>query len=211
MKKTARPWHTHQNASFYRRSSARVHSPAPIAANFATPRLTDLQALYEEHAAFVRRLARHLLGPARDPDDVTQEVFLLAWRLRHEYRGGSTRAWLGQMTLLICAHERRRGRLWRFLGLEHAADVPAPGDPELSAEAREAMPAVDAALQSMPERQRVVFVLFEIHGFSGKEIAEMLGCPEGTVHTRLFHGRRAFFERVDPELIARWSGGRSSP
>ena len=58
---------------------------------------------------------------------------------------------------------------------------------------RERLP---GALATLPERQRLVVTLFDAEGFSHAEIADLVGAPEGTVRSELFHARRALREEL---------------
>jgi RNA polymerase sigma-70 factor (ECF subfamily) len=58
----------------------------------------------------------------------------------------------------------------------------------------------------MAEKRRTAFVLFEIEGYSGEEIAELFGIPVATVWTRLHHARKDYFRLVD--AYQRNGGGR---
>lgn len=175
----------------------------------AQPSAPDLQRLYYEHAPFVRALARHLLGSTGDSDDVTQEVFVLAWKKLQTCQVHALRAWLAEITVRVVSGARRRAWFVRTLGLEHAREEIDWNTPEQAAENREALRELDAALRCMSERLRTVFVLFEVHGFSGQEVAEMLQCSLNSVHTRLFRARREFFARVGHASLIDWSTRRS--
>lgn len=151
----------------------------------------DLERMYEDHADFVRALLARLLGNEGDPDDLTQEVFLVALS-RHPGCVLSPRGWLCQIAVKLAAGTRRRARFRRALRVMMS---PAEADrrtPEVVAEAREATRRVYAVLDAMPEKKRTVFILFEMMGLGGQEIADSLGIPLRTVHTRLFHARREF-------------------
>ena len=66
------------------------------------------------------------------------------------------------------------------------------GTPLAAFEQTEATRRLYALLDKLPEKQRAVFVLFELEGSSGEQIAEAVGCPVPTVWTRLFHARKEF-------------------
>ena len=59
------------------------------------------------------------------------------------------------------------------------------------------------ALGGLPERQRAAVVLFDVEGYSHREIGEILGVPEGTVRSDVFHGRRAL-----REVLGTWNRWR---
>ena len=62
---------------------------------------------------------------------------------------------------------------------------------------------VDAAMQALPEELRAALTLRELEGLSYDDIAEVLGCPVGTVRSRIFRAREAIDERVREQI----SGG----
>jgi RNA polymerase sigma-70 factor (ECF subfamily) len=124
---------------------------------------------------------------ARDDElpDLLQEVFLVAYRKLPEFEGRSRiTTWL----FSIC-HNVFRAALRRRsdqLPSDAALELSAPGiadDDALSAR---------QLLRTLPDEQRTVFVLFELEGMSGDEIAEALTIPVGTVRSRLRLAREAF-------------------
>jgi RNA polymerase sigma-70 factor (ECF subfamily) len=82
---------------------------------------------------------------------------------------------------------RRRVRLTEPLPPDRAHDAPGPGE---AAEAVERRARLRAALAQLPERQRLAVVLFEVEGYAHGEIAQLLGIPEGTARSELFHAKR---------------------
>jgi RNA polymerase sigma-70 factor, ECF subfamily len=145
-----------------------------------------------DHAAFaaivrttqphVWRFLRHLLG---DPDvaaDVTQETFVRVHRslrgFRHESRFTT---WLLRIARNAAVDEQRRQiRRRRALRVEDV-QPPTP-DGSLSTELR-------AAMADLPAALREPFVLVEVFGMKYREVAEVLGVPEGTVKSRVFRAR----------------------
>ena len=174
-----------------------TRSAHPLPRTVAGAPRGDLQALYEAHGAYVRRLRAHLLGPGVDPDDVTQDVFMGAWRKLDEFHDENPRAWLSRIAVKRASYWRRRMWVGRFLGLDALAREPADlRTPEDAAMHEEARRLVYRVLDRMSQKRRTVFVLFELQGMSGEEIAHTLGCPLRTVHTRLFRARREFQARI---------------
>jgi RNA polymerase sigma-70 factor (ECF subfamily) len=74
------------------------------------------------------------------------------------------------------------------------------GTPLAAFEQTEATRRLYALLDKLPEKQRAVFVLFELEGSSGEQIAEAVGCPVPTVWTRLFHARKTLARFASAEL-----------
>jgi DNA-directed RNA polymerase specialized sigma subunit, sigma24 homolog len=93
------------------------------------------------------------------------------------------------------------GGPWRGKADPVAAGSPAgthnpSGSPLREAEAAELRARLKEAILSLPEYYRSVVVLRDIEGLSYREIASVLGCPEGTVMSRLFYAKRALREKL---------------
>ncbi len=145
-----------------------------------------------EHGAAVRGYLFAMLRDAASADDLTQEVFLRAWRGRGSYREqGRVRAYLFRIAdRLACDHGRRRQRevtvsdeQWKELQPQSGQ-----GEPSGQLAQAEAVARLDGALAELtPVQQRVLFLRY--YGqLSFDEIAETLGCP---LNTALSHCRRA--------------------
>lgn len=157
------------------------------------PSRLDAGELYRAHAPFIASFLVRLGVPARDVPDLVQDVFLIAHR-----KGGFTdrgrakpRTWLGSIAFRVAAGHRRRRR--PVVGLPEAP-IPAGSDPEQEVQARRAAQRVEACLSALDLPHRAVFVLFEIEGLSGAEVAEVLEIPAGTVYRRLSNARHRFAE-----------------
>ena len=77
-----------------------------------------------------------------------------------------------------------------------AGQSPASQSPARDAEQAELRQRLSAALAALPERQRVAIALFDLEGYPHAEIAEVLGIPEGTVRSDVFHARRKLRESL---------------
>jgi RNA polymerase sigma-70 factor, ECF subfamily len=155
--------------------------------------MSAFRSLYVEHFPVVSRMAKRLGTPASELDDVTQEVFAKAFRSLDKFRGGNFGFWIHRICAnVVTDHHRRRnvretlGRLW---GREAKSQAEAP-EPETNPVEPQAF--IGKVLAHMKPKHREVFVLFEVEGIPGEEIAERMGCPLNTVWTRLFHARKEF-------------------
>ncbi len=160
----------------------------------------DLATVYDEWFERVCAWLRALGAPRADHEDLAQEVFVVVRRRLSDFDGVNLGAWLFQIARRQVLRHRRLAWVKRALvGSSHDA-LPAmahPGPSPLAAlEARDKQRLVEELLSGLSEKRRVVFVLFEIEGSSGEEIAELLGVPVNTVWTRLHHARRDFFARL---------------
>jgi RNA polymerase sigma-70 factor (ECF subfamily) len=147
--------------------------------------------LVERYAAAARRVAFAVLGNADDADDAAQDGFLAA--LRHLGRYDATRPfgpWLMRIVANAASDRGRRRRVRRAETLSPDAAAPVAG-PDVDADRSRFREVVRAALARLPERQRMAVMLFDVEGYSHREIAEVLKVPEGTVRSDVFHARRA--------------------
>lgn len=169
----------------------------------------DVRLLYLEHAPGLRLTLARLAGSTLDPDDLLQEVFVVAMRKSADLgRADSRKAWLCGVAVKVATTRRRTARLLTLLGMKDTEHFASPESPQRSLEQRDASVRVQGALSGLSEAKRTVFVLFELQGFSGEEIAQALSIPLKTVWTRLFHARREFekeLQRLDL-IEARRSG-----
>jgi RNA polymerase sigma-70 factor, ECF subfamily len=155
--------------------------------------LAWLEELYERHSDYVRGVVAHHGGPQLDAEDVVQDVFMLAHRKSASLmRHAEPRAWLHLATLREVWSARRRARVARLFRLGWHGHESAPEGPEGAYAHREESAVFYALLERLSEKQRTVFLLFHVENRTSAEIAELVGCPEPTVRTRLFHARRAF-------------------
>jgi RNA polymerase sigma-70 factor (ECF subfamily) len=134
-----------------------------------------------------------------DADDVTQEVFLSAFRSIRRYRGGSFISWLLRIATNKCLDALRARSRRPFISLDRAAegtdDAPPRQFHDPSESPEQHLLRMDLArdlehalLQLSPE-QLLLVVLSDIDGYSYEEIAASTGWPTGTVKSRLSRGR----------------------
>jgi RNA polymerase sigma-70 factor (ECF subfamily) len=152
------------------------------------------------HHAEIYRYLRRVTASASEADDLTQETFLRAWRA---YRAlpeeANVRAWLFTIaTNLARNHFRAESRRRRALdALE--ADGPASDDagPEGERRMNEVRARVEAAVNGLPVRQRLAFVMRKIHELDYDAIAQSLGCSADTARAHVFQALRKVRQSLD--------------
>jgi RNA polymerase sigma-70 factor, ECF subfamily len=180
--------------------------PMPEALSTVTPtELDGVGELYRQHADFVHHTILRLGGPAIDADDLTHEVFLVALRKWGGLPPGTdARAWLHGVAALAVSTARRKALWRRRLGLANLAFGSRDSSSDTRSfasdlEQRQARAEVYRLVETMSEKKRMVFLLFELEGLSGEEIATLVRAPLKTVWTRLHHARRHFLKALELE------------
>jgi RNA polymerase sigma-70 factor, ECF subfamily len=157
----------------------------------------------------VARWAKRLLGPKEDYEDVVHEVFLVVRRRLPEFRGDAQiTTWLHEITVRMVQTHRRKARWWSWVkglgqnpsrgsaaGLSSSWFEPV-ADPEAMLEARERARVLYDLLDQLREDLRTTFILFELEGLSGNQVAEITGANLATVWVRLSRARRRFLEQM---------------
>lgn len=164
--------------------------------------------------AGVYNLVYGILSDAADAADVTQEVFLRAFRGIRGFRGGSSlKTWLYRISVRQALNHRRW--CWRHHRQQVSIDADEEGtnpaldlkdceaSPFEQLEAREMQATVRGALAQVPELFRSAVILRDLEGLSYEEVAEVLEVSVGTVKSRILRGRRMLKEILDPLLHAR--------
>jgi RNA polymerase sigma-70 factor (ECF subfamily) len=163
----------------------------------------SVENIFAEHAAWVSRLARRLLGNEADADDVTQDVFLQVVRKLPSFRGEAAfPTWLYRVTVNAALAFRRKRASRREQSVPELPDgllndgsrrpIPvrrALPDPEKQLVDQETRRLIDSAIAHMPKLYRPVYVLAEIRELPNKQIAGMLGLSEAAVKSRLHRAR----------------------
>jgi RNA polymerase sigma-70 factor (ECF subfamily) len=163
----------------------------------------DFRRIYERWFDDVAKWMYALGVPSSDSEDLAQEVFLVVRRRLSTFQAGSVAAWLYRITQLTARDHRRRAWFKNLLTRRRDMDlteVPYAGpSPDRSYEQEETRRRFQRLVGGMSDKLRATFVLFEIEGYSGEEIAQIQDIPLGTVWTRLHNARKEFWKLVSKE------------
>ncbi len=163
------------------------------------------RALVELYQGRIYNLCRRLLGPHRDQaEDMTQEIFLRAWKGLPSFTGTTGFGpWLRRIALNFWVQQHRRRTALKRKGTTLSLDAPL-GDkdsdfflqpasremgPARATASRELGRAILKALETLDGEMREVLVLRDMEGYSYEEIAQALGIPIGTVRSRIHRAR----------------------
>jgi RNA polymerase sigma-70 factor (ECF subfamily) len=147
--------------------------------------------LYDAHAAELAGYLWKLTGDREVATDLMQDTFIAGMRDERALREtDKARAWLYRIATRLAMKRMRRARLIAFLpftGTERSTE----GLPDVEGLA------VREAMRAISTDQAAALVLHYAHGFTRAEIAELSGCTEETVKSRIARGRRAFLVAYD--------------
>lgn len=167
---------------------------AALLAGCAVEDPATLGALYDRYSDAVYKFLLHLSGHDGDEiDDLVATTFLEACRAAGRFRGESTtRSWLFGIGINVYRHHvrsavRRRALLTSYKRQPKAERAMRPDD---TVENREIVSRVGEAISRLPMELRETFVLSELEGLSGPEVARALDVPEGTIWRRLHDARK---------------------
>jgi RNA polymerase sigma-70 factor (ECF subfamily) len=154
----------------------------------------EFEARLPECSTLAFRVAFSVLRQREDAEDVAQEALVRAHRSFHTLRHRDRlQAWLVRTTWRL-ALDHRRGEQRRLVRqFDHACASTTPDD---TAEARERAQLLWEAIDALPEKLRMALILSGIAGHNVAEVARLMGLPEGTVKSRLFHARRRIQEQL---------------
>jgi RNA polymerase sigma-70 factor (ECF subfamily) len=146
--------------------------------------------LVQRYAGQARRVAHAVLGDPDEADDAAQDGFLSALVKLAQYdQRRPFGPWLMRIVANAATDRRRRRTVRRAEPLDPSLIGGGPR-PDTLAVRSELGERLRAALGELPLRRRTAVVLFDVEGYSHAEIAGILGIPEGTVRSEVFHGRR---------------------
>lgn len=166
---------------------------------------------------YQRRIERLIARMVRDSDlvpDIAQETFIRAYKALPQFRGDAQfYTWLYRIavnTAKKALMDLKRDPLVMESALQkddeddetsgRRHELSSDETPESVFAAKEIANAVNAAMEALPEDLRQALTLREIDGMSYDEIAQLMGCPIGTVRSRIFRAREAISSRIRPML-----------
>lgn len=188
------------------------HDERGLVARAAAGDATAFRALVAAHEAAVATIVTAMVGAGDDADDVGQETFVRLLRALPTFRfDASVRTYVTRIamnaSLDLLARRKRRAGWLRLTGRAGDAtlQLPATGD-DASArvEREEQLHQLQRAIATLDDKHRAVLVARMLDERSTREVADMLGIPEGTVMSRLTRA----MAKLRSALDARTDGGR---
>lgn len=163
-----------------------------------------MRVLFARHRLMVHRFVLRLVRDEAAAEDAVSDTFLDVWRQADDFQGRSkVSTWLLSIARFkaLSALRRRRDA---GLDEEWAAEIPDEADtPEVISQKLDKGAAIRLCMEKLSAEHREVLDLVYYHEASVDEVAEIVGIPEGTVKTRLFHARKKLAELLTAAGIDR--------
>jgi RNA polymerase sigma-70 factor (ECF subfamily) len=153
-----------------------------------------------------------MVHSAPDAEDLTQETFVRAYlSIRSFQSRASLNTWLFRIATNLCIDYSRKSKKSQGLTTslvqesesedEAERDIPDVAfDPQRLLLNKELGQQLDLAIRELPEKLRTVVLLYDLEGLPYDEIGNIVGCPLGTVKSRLFNARATLRQRLAPYL-----------
>ena len=173
--------------------------------------------LYQARQAAIYRFALHMSGSPFIAEDITQEVFLALIRDSRGYdpEKGSLSGYLFGIARKLVLRSLERGRLDIAINEQEDErgfpDLSSSSDPLAELTHRETIENLRRAVLALPRRYREVVLLCDIEEVDYADAAAALGCPIGTVRSRLHRARALLLEKLHHERTPRMPLGSLKP
>jgi len=172
----------------------------------------DAMAMEQLYVRYRPRLMGFLRRLTFDDDLIEEaynDVMVKVWDKAHQYQGRSkVSSWIFSIAYRTCLRmvkkQQRRDKIIDLVG----QDLPDFADASEESEVDDKL--IQAAVQQLPAKQRIVIELCYFQGYSMEEIGQIVSCPQNTVKTRLHHARKKIRQMLEPGDLLLESGVRNS-
>jgi len=166
--------------------------------------------LVSKYQRRLMRLLARLLSDQTEAEDVVQDTFIKAYKALPHFRGDAAfYTWLYRIGINTAKNALLNRKRHATGPIEPAVARAEPPDedrlrdintPESELASKQIAETVNAAMDALPIDLRTTIALREIEGMSYEEISEIMGCPIGTVRSRIFRAREAIAKKLRPLL-----------
>lgn len=158
------------------------------------------ETLVSQYYDYIHRLAISILGHSADADDICQETFINALLYIDRYSPGTNlKAWISKIAVHKCLQVQRKWKIRdSFNAMIRTRQAVIPKDPspfDITMD-KEESEEIWAAINALGDKHRIPVILYYVNELKVREIAEILGIPEGTVSSRLHYAIQHLEKRL---------------
>jgi RNA polymerase sigma-70 factor, ECF subfamily len=180
---------------------------ASLIEQVAAGEITAVRGVLARYQARVFGFVLRLVGDRAVAEEITNEVFFEVWKSAGNYRGsGSVATWIFAIAHHRAVSSLRKAREERWNDEQAAALADPSDDPEVGAQKTDERVILRRCIDMLSPEHKGIIDLVYYHEMSISEVSEVLGIPEGTVKTRMFHARKRL-----SELLKRAGVDRGGP
>lgn len=170
------------------------------------------QEFFETHKSMVFSVCFRMIGDRQEAEDLTQEVFLRAYRSLKRFKAESKiSTWLYRIAVNLSLNHQRKKKYARLFSWDFILEKEkmkavkesisaSTEDPQADLEKKEAELHIQKAINSLPRRQRVGLLLYYYEGLSYAEIARVTNSSVSSVESRLHRAKRNLYDKIKPFL-----------
>lgn len=157
----------------------------------------DFRTIIEEHKDMVFNISYRYTGNYDSAQDLSQEIFLRVWRYINNFRGDSSlKTWIYRIAYTTSInyakkHSKLRAENEMIIGTMKSHD-----DPHRNIVNKNIMQDIEKSVASLPNRQKMVFILKQYEGKSYREIGEIMNITEKAVENLLYRARLTLQEQL---------------
>ncbi|MBI5476728.1 MAG: sigma-70 family RNA polymerase sigma factor [Ignavibacteriales bacterium] len=164
---------------------------------------------FDKYNSMVFNVCCRMLGNRHEGEDLTQEVFINAFKSISQFRSDSKiTTWLYRIAVNLCLNHQHKLKRMKWITLDFfSSDESRNPDsltdyssPDKIIEKKETETVIQNAINSLPENQRIVILLSRYEGLSYEEIAEITGTSISSVESRIFRGKQNLCKKLLPYL-----------
>jgi RNA polymerase sigma-70 factor (ECF subfamily) len=150
----------------------------------------------------VYMLARRILGNHEDADDIAQEVFIKLFYSLNDFKGESSLfTWIYRITVNECKSFLRKKKIKELVQIDEVANLLKFGQtPDQELFEKEERNLIERAVEKLPTKQRMIFVMRFFEDLDYQEIAKILNKPIGTLKANYFHAVKKIQKFIKDEL-----------
>ena len=165
--------------------------------------------LFELYHAMVFNVCYRMLGSRHEGEDITQDVFVNAYKTLKHFRSESKLStWLYRIAVNHCLNHQARKKRQRWISLDIFSDTEneqlsgntTDDRPDIAMERKETEQIIQHAINSLPKQQRIALILHRYEGLSYQEIAKVLECSVSSIESRIFRGKQNLCKKLLPYL-----------